>query len=145
MSEKTIAECRPHWSGFIIQGVLGALFVVVGIIGFVSGNIEAGILLVVLALPFIAYILISRKFTYIRLTETKVEGHIGFIKSKTLSTPISKIQGISLSNGLLGKIFRYHTVVITSAGTGETEYAFKHMAHAKEFANAVESQAVTPK
>lgn len=138
MNGKVIAECRPHWSSFIDYWVLAFLFVAIGII---SENTEVLPLCAALAMFFVGNIFISCKFTSIRLTETKIEGHMGFIKSKTLSTPLSKIQDISLSNGLWGKIFRYHTVSISSAGTAGTEYVFKRMAHAKEFVNAVELEA----
>lgn len=146
MKGKTIAECRPHWCRFIVHGVLGLLGLAVGILALLNRDTQNesaqyGAFLLVAAFLCFAYIFITYKFTYISLTETKVEGHIGFIRSKTLSTPISKVQGISLSNGLLGKIFRYHTVSISSAGTAGTEYVFKHMAHAKEFANAFDLEA----
>lgn len=148
MKGKTIAECRPHWCRFIVQGVLGFGCLAYGIWAILNrdtliqnGSGQAAPFALFVGIVCFVYIFITYKFTYISLTETKVEGHIGFIRSKTLSTPISKVQGISLSNGLLGKIFRYHTVSISSAGTAGTEYVFKHMAHAKEFANAFDLEA----
>lgn len=141
MNGKTIAECRPHWCNFIFHGGIGFLGLVIGILAFLNGGMQIGIFALGIMFLCVAYIFITYKFTYVFLTATKIEGHIGFIKSKTLSTPISKIQGISLSNGLLGKIFRYHTISISNARTDTTEYVFKRMAHAKEFVNAMEIEA----
>lgn len=141
--DKKISECRQHWTGFILHGILAFFSFMSGISGITEGgdnSTEAAVLSFAVALLFVLYIFISYKFTYIRLTDKKIEGHTGFIKSKTLSTPLSKVQSIGLSNGLMGKIFKYHTITIDNAGTSITEYKFKRMAHAKEFVQSVEKE-----
>lgn len=143
MEKRVIAECKPHWTGFVWHVLYAILFAMIGISALIDdgeGSKETAILAFFLTVYLVLYIFVTIKFTYIRLTESKVEGHVGFINSKTLSTPISKIQGIGLSNGLMGKIFRYHTILIDNAGTSKPEYKFKRMAHAKEFVNAVERE-----
>lgn len=99
---------------------------------------------IVVALPFLAaavilfgHAYITYRTTYIAITETKIIGHMGFIKSKTMSTPLSKVQSIGLSNGLLGKIFGYHTVSVSHAGTDKIDFIFHHMAKAEDFSDKV--------
>lgn len=141
--EKEIAVCRRHWSGFVVPGFFCVLFVL-GAIGMlfidaaIGNRLAAMLVMLAIAAVIAGYIFISYKFTYsIVLTETKLVGHKGLIRSKTLTAPLSKVQDIGLSNGLMGKIFGYHTVTISSAGTANTEFVFIHMAGAQKFVDAV--------
>ena len=139
--EKNIAVCRKHWSCFILPVffvVICLLLAIVALLSLSDGGAGAVcIVLLVAAAVVLLNALIGYKTTYIALTETKIIGHIGFIRSRTLMTPLSKIQNVGLSNGLLGKILDYHTVTLSDAGGSLTEYVFKRMAHARDFADAV--------
>lgn len=137
---KKIAECRPHWTRFVVHGLVAVIFLLLGICYLAMREFVAFGLCIVVGIVLLLYIFVTYKFTYIFLTETKVEGNIGFIKSKTLTTTLSKVQNISISNGLIGKIFRYHTITVSDAGSSETEYVFRKMAHAKEFVNAAQEE-----
>ena len=147
--EKKLAICRPHWTGFIGQGILCTCFVILAVIFLIVPEAIAELetntahALVIISLVIAAIIalriFISIKFTYLELTETKLIGHKGFIKSKTLTTPLSRVQDVGISNGLFGKIFGYHTISISSAGTAGTEFVFKNMANARAFSDAVQN------
>lgn len=142
-----IAICRKHWAAFILPGIVG-LFVALGLLASISAMFTEGVavgfsmffgcllVLAVLAL----YVFITYTSDCITLEESQIVGRIGFIHSRTLSTPLSKVQGISLSNGLRGKIFGYHTVTISNAGTDGPEYVFTKMAHAEVFVEKVNRQ-----
>lgn len=140
VKEKAIATCRKHWTAFLIPGLVAFLFLIFGIIGLLSGIPGMAVAMFAVVLICALYIFISYKCDYIALTETRLVGKIGFIRSKELSTPLSKVQTIGVENGLLGKIFRYHTIVIANAGTDETEFVFNHMAGAKQFVSKVQHQ-----
>lgn len=141
--EKQIAVCRRHWSGFFVPGFFCALFVLgaaaaLFIDAEIGHRLLAMLIMLAIAAVIAGYIFVSYKFTYsIVLTETKLVGHKGLVRSKTLTAPLSKVQDIGLSNGLMGKILGYHTVTISSAGTASTEFVFIHMARAQEFVDAV--------
>ena len=125
--EKKLAVCKCHWTYFFKDVVLCVILTIVAIILFA---------IVVLA---VLEIFITRKTTYIALTETTIVGHKGFIKSQTLTTSLTKVQDMGLSNGLFGKIFGYHTITISSAGSAGTEFVFKHMAKGQAFVDAVQA------
>lgn len=140
--ENKIAVCRQHWTAFTIPGLFCFIFAIAavgsifdsetipqGIATFITGIFVSGL--------FALYIFISYKFNYIALTETSIIGHIGFIKSRKLSTPLQKVQSLGLSNGLLGKIFGYHTITVSHAGTDVIDFVFKHMANAEKFSEKV--------
>lgn len=141
--ESKIAVCRRHWSGFVVPGFFCVLFILGGIGTLfidteIRNKLAAMLLMLAIAAVIAGYIFVSYKFTYsIVLTETKLIGHKGLIRSKTLTAPLSKVQDIGLSNGLMGKILGYHTVTISSAGTASTEFVFIHMAKAQEFVDTV--------
>ena len=141
--ETYVAVCRKHWSVFLGRGFWTILFLsIAGYCFFSTSESEdmkfAGYICLVVAAVFLISAIISYRSEYLALTESKLIGHIGFIKSKKLSTPINRIQNVGISNGLFGKIFNYHTITIDNAGTGNTEFVFKRMANAKAFAEKVE-------
>ena len=121
-TEPIICKCRRHWTAYVIPALIGLVCIAS----------------VVIPIICVLYIIFAYRGDYLALTETKIIGHVGIINTKRLSTPLSRVQGITVGNGLLGKIFRYHTVSITNAGTGVVEYSFTHMAHAREFVEEVE-------
>ncbi|GEM_PF-2251764 len=51
------------------------------------------------------------------LYEGHIEGKTGLIKTKKLNSPLDKVQSVSVSSGLFGKIFGYGTISITTAGS----------------------------
>lgn len=140
--EEKIVVCRQHWAAFLLDGVICAFFLCLAIASMGMKNPSVGytVFLFLVAAFFAARIFVSYMFTYIVLTKTKIVGHIGFIKSKILTTPLSKVQNIGLSNGLLGKIFGYHTVTISDAGGAGVEFVFPRMAKAQEFVDAVQNE-----
>lgn len=49
------------------------------------------------------------------ITNKRIVGKIGLLSSNALDAPLNKIQNVSVSNGLWGKIFNYGTVKINTA------------------------------
>lgn len=135
MKKQYVAICRKHWSIFVPR-IIVALIVDVFLLSYGFGllfNLFVDAL--ILAKSVITYLT-----DYVALTETHIVGKRGFIKSVELSTPLGKVQSVSLSNGLLGKLFGSHNICIDNAGSGTTEYVFKNMSNAKAFCEAVESR-----
>lgn len=129
--EKQIMVCRQHWAAFLLKGIIAFFCIVMGFT--VPPLLFVGLFIVLWA--FISY-----KTTYIALTETKLTGHKGFIKSRTLTVPLSKVQDIIIGNGLMGKIFGYHNISIASAGLSDNGDPFRCMAKAPAFVDAVQKQ-----
>ena len=135
--EEYIAVCKKHWAL-----VLGRLLLALLIFGFLpygeKGNTGYQILRFALPLLVLLSGIIEYTTNYIAVTRTKIVVHMGFIKTTDYSTPLNKIQAISISSGLFGKMFGYHTITIDHAGTGRSEYKFGHMANAKDFVFVLE-------
>ncbi len=146
-NEKIVAECRRHWFHYVLY-VLIILFLFYDLINELIYDTYASykdFLLVAFIYSIISIIIVisiikSYKNDYLRMTETQIVGHCGIIRTKTLFTPILKIQSIGYTNGLFGKIFGYHTVIVDNAGSGRAEFVFRHAAGAKNFVNAVQKR-----
>lgn len=137
--EEYIAVCRKH-PYIIIRAVVIGLAIFLFSLQW-EGNALYNIVRIGIPLLIIVSAVIKYKTNYIAVTRTKIDVHMGFIKTTDSSTPLNKIQAISLSSGLFGKIFGYHKITIDHAGTGKSEYQFGHMSDAKDFANVVERMA----
>lgn len=88
---------------------------------------------VVISIPAIRVLLSNR----LAITDKKVFGRVGIIKTVEMNSPIHQIQNVSVSNGLLGKLFKYGTIVITTT-TGI--YNFKYVKNPDSFKNEVMAQ-----
>ena len=68
--------------------------------------------------------------TDLGFTNKKISGKTGLIKTKRMDSPLSKINNVSISSGLGGKICNYGNVtVMTSSGS----YKFRPVSKPNEF------------
>lgn len=131
--EKILVECKTHWMRSIVP-ILLLLLSLFGAVSFlISGQFtDFGIMLVPVLICALV-ILIQQKTSYLRMTETAIIGKVGLIWTKKMASPISKINDVSVHSGLLGKIFGYSTVHISTAGSVGAEYIFKYVRGGKAF------------
>lgn len=131
--ERVVVECKTHWMRSLIPILFFVIFFCGTVNDLISGNFTDFGIMLVPALFCALVILIQQKTSYLRMTETAVIGKVGFIRTKKMASPISKINDISVHNGLLGKIFGYSTVHISTAGSLGSEYIFKYVKGGKAF------------
>lgn len=111
--ESVIMQGKVHWACLIPHVLLMIVFV-----GFLT----------------IWTPLISMFSTDLVLTDKRLYGKRGLINTKTLDTPLNKINTVSISSGLGGKIFGYGTVHITSSSG---EYVFSYIRSPETFRTAI--------
>ncbi len=83
------------------------------------------------------------------VTNKRVVGKIGVLSIHSLDFMISKVDNVSIQAGVLGNIFKYHTVIVRGGGDVEVvtrrrnknKNAFIGISNAREFKNIV-TQAV---
>ena len=134
--EDYVAICRKHWIVPVFRGLLG--LVIFAFLLRWDGNALYRIVQFGVPLWLLISGIVEFNTNYIMVTHTKVVVHMGFIRTTDSKTPLSKIQAVSLSSGLFGKLFGYHKITIDHAGTGKSEYQFNHMANAKDFVGVLE-------
>lgn len=127
VKEQPVVICKPHWISEVPAGFFALVFFIGGVGYLFDGMFNDFLISLTIAAVLVVVMLIQSKSSSLVLTETAVVGKVGIIRTKKLASPISKIQDISVSSGLLGKIFRYSTVVVSTAGSGGAEYVFKRV------------------
>ena len=75
------------------------------------------------------------------VTNKRVLVKVGFIKRHSLETLLTKVEGISVDQGILGRILGYGSIVIT--GTGGTKEPFHKINAPFEFRKQVQEQIAT--
>ena len=107
---------------------------------FLVGTWVFGILFCwVLLIPLIKAIIATVRFCHIELAVTtkRVVGKVGVIETKALDAPLNKIQSVSVTQKLFGKIFNYGIVRIdTAAGT----FSFQAIKRPDEFKHVAMGQ-----
>ncbi len=114
--ESVVLEGKIHWSCLIPHIFLMFIF-----IGFFT----------------IFRPLIMLFTTKLAFTNKRIIGKIGFVNTKSMDSPLNKINDVSISSGLFGKIFKYGNIKInTSSGT----YFFKGIKKPQQFKTRLMAQ-----
>lgn len=72
--------------------------------------------------------------TELVITNKRLYGKVGLVHTKTLDTPLNKVNTVSVESGLGGKIFGYGTLHITSSSGS---YLYKGIKSPAVFRNAL--------
>lgn len=79
---------------------------------------------------FVGFQLFVLSHIKLALTNKRIYGKTGIINTKSMDSPISKINSVSVEQGFWGKVFRYSTV---SVSTSSGNYKFSYIKNADEF------------
>lgn len=75
--------------------------------------------------------------TKLIITNKRISGKTGLINANELDSPLNKINGIQIKQGLFGKIFNYGTISITTAST---VFNFDYISSPYEFKTILNNQ-----
>ena len=75
--------------------------------------------------------------TKLIITNKNINGKTGLFNTNELNSPLNKISGVQVQQGIFGKIFNYGNIVITTAST---KFQFKYINKPNEFRNALNYQ-----
>lgn len=126
--------------------ILPVLIFVIGFLSSISLSISShsvadffeGILIsAVLGLLFAIKGIFYHKFNCLAITNKKIFGKTGIIKTNEMNSPNKQIQNVKVESNFFGKIFKYGTVHIT---TTSGVYSFGYINKAEEFRNIVMEQ-----
>ena len=103
--------------------------------GFMTGDMDfyCGIY-VMISVGVLAIFIEFKKFVLnhvqLVLTDRRIYGKTGIINTKSVDSPISKVNSVSIEQGFWGKVFRYSTVLIS---TSSGNYKFDFLKDAERF------------
>ena len=116
----------------IIAGIAGAVFA--GIknqpIGIAAG---AGVAVLAFVMSWIPY-----RSSEFAVTDKRVIIKVGVVQRRTMETMLSKVEAISVDQGIGGRMLNYGTIVVV--GTGGTREQFTNIARPLEFRRQVQTQ-----
>jgi len=138
--EGLILEAKVHWTTLVPPIII----LIIGLIGLsggtASGSSDAApafmvffFFAIIIAIPRI----IRMFTTELAFTNKKVLGKVGLINTKALDAPLNKINNVSVSSGLGGKIFGYANILIT---TSSGSFPYKGIAGANNFKTSLMEQ-----
>jgi membrane protein YdbS with pleckstrin-like domain len=140
--ERIVYRAHLHWTIFASAIIVVLLGVALGIVLRIYqpeywwlGPVLAGIGLLLAIGPAIRYN--SSEFA---VTDKRVLAKHGFIQRESIETLLSKVEAISVDQGISGRVLGYGTIVLT--GTGGTEESFPRIAAPLEFRRQIQSQVV---
>lgn len=135
INEKIIYKCKTHWMALLIPGIIGVIFFLMGAIGLTgTKNKEVAIFFLVFAIAALFLPFFQFKTNKLILTDRRIYGKTGIIRTQSLTSPIQKIQTVNIDKGILGRIFGYADITIHCI-TGV--YIFKKQSNAEEMQNAI--------
>lgn len=93
-------------------------------------GIYCPIIVIVLPIAFIGIKKFILNHVQLALTDRRIYGKTGIINTKSVDSPISKVNSVSIEQGFWGKVFRYSTVLIS---TSSGNYKFDFLKDAERF------------
>ena len=117
---------------FLLIGQMNSGYFYPGFIFFDFINIFTVLGLIWLIIRFIAY-----KTNDLILTDRRVFGKIGLISTTQMQAPLNRVDAVSYSNGLMGKIIGYGTVQIV---TTSSKFKFRFIRDGQTFYNDIFNQ-----
>lgn len=124
-NETIVFESKQHWIALLPRGIVSAFFLLCGLI-----SLDIFVPMFIFALLFILGPLIRFLTTELGFTNKRLIGKVGLIHTKSLDSPLNKINNVSSSSGLFGKIFGCGNVNIT---TSSGAYLYKGIVKPEQF------------
>lgn len=134
--EQIVHRSKVHWIVFLWPIV----FTIIAFILFAGGKETAPIggIFFLIAIVWTVSAFISLKTSEFGITNKRVLIKVGLIRRTSLETILTKVEGIQVNQGILGRIFNYGTILIK--GTGGTSNPFHKIEAPMEFRKKVQEQ-----
>jgi uncharacterized membrane protein YdbT with pleckstrin-like domain len=139
--EKVLHRSKLHWQVYLFPGFFSGILVLSSIGAFAGGNPVFGLCMLIVAAIIFLFPFLNRLSSEFAVTTKRVIFKVGIISTRTVELLHSKVESISVNQGLLGKMLGYGNIMVT--GSGGTKETFKGVEAPLEFRRAV--QAATEK
>ena len=134
--ESVLYRGNLHWVVFLWP----VIFFVIAIMLFTGGGdtASAGGLFIIIAVITGIASLINFKTSEFGITNKRVIVKVGFIRRNSIEVLLNKVEGIQVSQGILGRILGFGS--ITVGGTGGTKDPFHKISAPLEFRKRAQEQ-----
>ena len=117
-NEQIEAEAKPHWAMFIAPTLLLVLLFLVLPKDTTTNNILA-LVFIWLATRVMVY-----RTTELALTNKRVIAKSGIFSRNVVDVSLTKVEGISYTQGIVGRIFGYGSILVRGTGVGRVPIKF---------------------
>ncbi len=127
-----------HWVFFLFPGVIAAFLLLLTVTSFAAGSTTPGIILLFIAVLLLGWASLNYITSEFAVTDKRVLVKHGVLRRRSLELLLNKIEGISVNQGLLGRVFNYGKIDVN--GTGGTKQPFKSISKPFDFRKQVQAQ-----
>jgi membrane protein YdbS with pleckstrin-like domain len=149
--ETVVLETRPHWSALARRAAAAVVaLTAAAIAGFVWSpdrgddrvDLAAGLIAALFVVHFVVAV-VRRRNTRVVLTDRRIVTSTGIGGRAVTSVPLSRVGGVSLRRGAIGRVLGYGTVVLTPLW-GEGESTLERMPRPRRLQRAVADLLLDP-
>jgi uncharacterized membrane protein YdbT with pleckstrin-like domain len=138
--EEVVFEGHPSWRGLLsfyvtYVGAAVVIGVIAGLIGSVGLGIAVGVVLVGLVLLIG---LVRRMATVFMVSSQRLYIRRGILSKKVQQTRIDRVQNVNTNQTVMDRILRVGTVDFDTAGTDDSDFTFRGIAHPDRVVAAVD-------
>lgn len=125
-----------HWKVYIAPLFLAVCLFTIGIVVLVSKYTIFGLILFIFSslLAYTPYLIVNN--SEFAVTNKRVIIKLGILKTRSLELFLSKIEGITVNQGVFGNMFNFGDIIIT--GSGGTKEMFSGIQSPLDFRKAVQ-------
>jgi uncharacterized membrane protein YdbT with pleckstrin-like domain len=136
--ETVTFSTKLHWKLFIAPALL-AIFIMLPLMYFALKSQSKLLVLVPLMLMPLAFLpaYLRRRTSEFAVTNKRVIMKVGVLSTRSYELLLAKVEGIAVTQHVLGKIFDYGDIVVT--GSGGTQEPFADIENPFAFRRAVQS------
>lgn len=136
-SEVIIYRTRLHWAVYLLPAVVALMSLLVCFAG--KDAIVFGVLLFSsLVLPMMIDAFVKTKTSEFAVTNKRVIMKVGFIRRSSVEVLLTKVEGISVDQGIFGRMLGFGTIVV--GGTGGSKTPFHKIDDPMQFRRVVQEQ-----
>ena len=136
--EYVLYEGTLHWKVLIVPGVCSLFFLLFSLASATASHYSPSFIFLLLALGTSIFAVQARRATELVLTNRRVIRKHGLIRTSTAEVFLSKVEGISIRQGLFGRLLDYGLVLVR--GTGGSTDVFRDIAEPLEFRKRMQNQ-----
>ncbi|MGB8657690.1 MAG: PH domain-containing protein [Candidatus Zixiibacteriota bacterium] len=136
VGENIIYRAKLHWVVFLWP----VIWFVAAVLFFSGGGVTAafgGVFIIIAILTGISS-LINYSTSEFGVTNKRVVAKVGFVRRNSIEVLLNKVEGIQVDQGILGRILRYGSIVVS--GTGGTKDPFHKISNPLDFRKKVHEQ-----
>lgn len=115
-NEKVVRVGNVHWGIY----VPGAIWAGLGILLVIGDAAPAGVFFFMIGALVLLRAFLYAYSTELAITDKRVIAKFGLVRRQTVELLHSKVEGLTVDQGILGRVLDFGTVVVNGTGSGRT-------------------------